>query len=91
MQDFVYSRKYDCVWIQWCALYLTDQDLLKFLVYTRDNLQTSEEVGKDGFPKSGLVFVKENVNMGRFVLDRDDNSITRTPQQLEALFEKAGL
>ena len=79
MQDFVYERKYDCVWIQWCALYLTDHDLLKFLVYTRDNLQTSEEKGKDGFKKSGLIFVKENVNMGRFVLDRDDNSITRTP------------
>lgn len=42
MQDFVYERSYDCVWIQWCAMYLTDADLTDFMVRTRDNLTVTD-------------------------------------------------
>lgn len=62
MQDFTYERKYDCVWIQWCALYLTDVDLIDFFLRTADNLEESEETNAKGERKCGLIFVKENVN-----------------------------
>ena len=44
LQEFQYERRYDCIWVQWCLMYLTDSDLFDFLVRTRDNLETSDEV-----------------------------------------------
>lgn len=78
LQDFKFERPYDCIWLQWCAMYLTDADLLDFLIRSRDNLEVSEEVMDSGARKSGLLFVKENVNSDRFLVDREDNSIMRT-------------
>jgi protein N-terminal methyltransferase len=72
-------------------MYLTDSDLLEFLVRSRDNLETSDEVNEKGIKKSGLLFVKENVNSEKFLVDREDNSIMRTNSHFEALFEEAGL
>ena len=31
MQTFEFEEKYDCIWIQWVAIYLTDEDFIKFL------------------------------------------------------------
>ena len=42
-------------------MYLTDSDLIEFLVRTRENLETSSEK-VNGVHKSGLLFVKENVH-----------------------------
>jgi hypothetical protein len=42
-------------------MYLTDTDLIEFLVRTRENLETSNEK-VNGVNKSGLLFVKENVH-----------------------------
>jgi protein N-terminal methyltransferase len=72
------------VWLQWCAMYLTDNDLLAFLRRTGDNLEPAV------LNKSGLLFVKENVHDHTFLLDKDDNSIMRTTKHFEALFEDAG-
>jgi len=60
LQELNYERKYDCIWLQFCAMYLTDADLMEFLKKTRHHLNTSEELSPLG-EKSGLVFVKENV------------------------------
>ena len=64
-------------------MYLTDEDLLSFLERTRKNL---EQKGS----KTGLLFVKENVHEGTFLLDKDDNSIMRTTDHFKALFQEAG-
>lgn len=48
MQEFTYEGKYDCVWVQWCALYLTDVDLLDFFIRTRDALETSDDLDPEG-------------------------------------------
>ena len=90
MQDFEYERRYDCIWIQWCLMYLTDKDLHEFLVRTREALEVSEEVNVKGIKKSGLLFVKENVNDEKFLVDKSDNSIMRTNRQFEVMFEDAG-
>ncbi len=66
--------------MQWAALYLTDTDLLDFLIRTKENLEISEEIGSNGQPKSGLLFVKENVCPDKFLIDRDDHSIMRTSE-----------
>lgn len=77
----MFERKYDCIWIQWVALYLTDKDLLSFFERARENLTVSEELDLiTGTPKTGLIFVKENISPDRFLVDKDDNSIMRTPQ-----------
>ena len=83
LQEFEYEDGYDCVWLQWCAMYLTDEDLLKFLHKTRRNLRKVDQ-------KSGLLFVKENVHEDGFLLDKDDCSIMRTTEHFIVLFEQAG-
>ena len=45
---------------------------------TREALEVSEEVNVKGIKKSGLLFVKENVNDEKFLVDKSDNSIMRT-------------
>lgn len=38
LQEFQFTFKYDCIWIQWCLCYLTDDDCLEFLKRARDSL-----------------------------------------------------
>ena len=67
-------------------MYLTDSDLHSFLVRSRENLEVSDEITDDGVKKSGLMFVKENINDEKFLVDRTDNSIMRTNGHFEAMF-----
>lgn len=73
---------YDLLWHQWVLLYLTDVDCVAYLVRCRESLKPN-----------GVICVKENVSMadGQFLLDVDDNSVTRTLEQYLGIFEKAGL
>eukprot|EP00920_Eleutheroschizon_duboscqi_P027798 GHVT01068039.1.p1 GENE.GHVT01068039.1~~GHVT01068039.1.p1 ORF type:complete len:326 (+),score=60.14 GHVT01068039.1:654-1631(+) len=84
LQDFTPpSKRYDCIWVQWCILYLTDSDLVAFLVRCRDSFA----------PNSGMVVVKENVvldNTSGFQVDKEDNSIMRTDYHYRLLFSQAG-
>lgn len=85
-QDFKFEHKYDCIWIQWLLMYLTDEDLIKGLKDCAANLTVSEESGK-----SGLIIVKENVTSAGFYFDREDNSSTRTIAHFETSFAACGL
>ncbi|GJD08795.1 Alpha N-terminal protein methyltransferase 1 [Galdieria sulphuraria] len=69
MQDFIpeVDRKYDLIWIQWCIIYLTDEDLVEFLKRCKSCLSAS-----------GLICIKDNVSRKHFVVDTNDASITRT-------------
>ncbi len=42
-------------------------------------------------PQTGVLILKENQAKKGFILDLDDQSVTRTDAQFRALFEKAGL
>merc|ERR1719162_2093729 len=69
------------IWAQWVLLYLPDDDLVAFL-----------ERCTAGLRRQGLICIKENVVLaGKWVLDKEDNSIARTDKQMKAIFEKAGL
>ena len=35
LQEFKFERDYDAIWIQWVVCYLTDEDLIKFLVESK--------------------------------------------------------
>ena len=71
LENFEFERKYDCIWLQWCLCYLTDDDLLKFMIKAKDNL---EEV--DG--RKGIIYVKENIQPNIQLIDKQDNSVMRT-------------
>ena len=85
LQEFTYEVQYDAIWIQWVLCYLTDDDILSFLRKTKESGLSKSDDGK----KQGLVFVKENVHGGSFLLDKSDNSVMRTNEQFLALFEDA--
>ncbi len=56
--DWSPQRPYDCIWIQWCLLYLTDPDVIVMFNKTRQALAPD-----------GLIFVKENICKEGFVVD----------------------
>ena len=64
---------------------MTDNDLRDFLIRAR-----TEGLNKTSDGRSGLIFVKENVAGSSFILDRSDNSVMRTDEQFNAIFEDAG-
>lgn len=83
LQDFEPEHnRYDVIWIQWVLLYLPDDDLLVFLKKCCGCLRSG-----------GAICVKENVVLdgGKWVLDREDNSISRTDSQYQSIFRQAGL
>lgn len=72
--------KFDCIWAQWVLLYLRDDALDRFL-------RGCVEALSDG----GLLFVKENVSRTGFFFDDEDNSVTRSLEQLKNALLNAGL
>ena len=87
MQDHTFETEYDCIWIQWCIGYLTDDDLIQFLVNCKENGLRKPE----GSDKTGLIFVKDNATQDeQFILDKADSSVMRTEEQIDAIFKYAG-
>ena len=83
MQEFDFAdHRYDVIWVQWVLCYLTDEDMVKFLVKSRENGLIDK--------KNGMVFVKENVHDSGFYVDKDDNSVIRSDKLFQELFEQAG-
>jgi protein N-terminal methyltransferase len=73
-------QRYHCIWVQWCLLYLTDDDVVGFLRRCRKGIQSG-----------GVVFVKENVCANGFVVDREDSSLTRSNAYFLGLFARADM
>ena len=88
LQDFKPEKEaYDCIWVQWVVIYLTDVDFVRFLKRCAKGLRPG-----------GLIIVKENVlgdtpaHRGRdFLLDEEDSSLTRTKPYMRHIFKEAGL
>lgn len=60
--------QYDLVWIQWCVGYLTDEQLVAFLMRCRQAFS----------PEKGMIVVKENISTsGSDYFDTTDSSLTR--------------
>jgi protein N-terminal methyltransferase len=72
--------RYDCIWIQWCLLYITDADVQ--IMFSRARL---------GLKPDGLIFVKENICKDGFIVDNEDSSLTRSNAYMIELFEKSNM
>eukprot|EP00177_Eucheuma_denticulatum_P008210 GFKZ01014940.1.p1 GENE.GFKZ01014940.1~~GFKZ01014940.1.p1 ORF type:complete len:304 (-),score=33.49 GFKZ01014940.1:537-1448(-) len=73
-------NRYDVIWIQWCIIYLTDDDFVKFLRQCSQCLAPG-----------GVICIKDNVVRNGFVVDNDDSSIMRSDQYLKHIFAKANV
>uniref|UniRef100_A0ACD5X9D3 Uncharacterized protein n=1 Tax=Avena sativa TaxID=4498 RepID=A0ACD5X9D3_AVESA len=81
LQDFTPEEgRYDVIWIQWCIGQLTDDDFVSF--FNR---------AKVGLKSDGFFVLKENIARNGFVLDKEDNSVTRSDAYFRELFQKCGL
>ncbi|KAF5838956.1 alpha-N-methyltransferase NTM1 [Dunaliella salina] len=81
LQNHVFEhQRYDTIWIQWCLLYLTDDDVV--LLFNRC---------RSGLKPDGLIFVKENICRQGFIVDKEDSSLTRSNAYMQELFEKANM
>ena len=76
----LHTSRYDCIWIQWCLLYLTDTDV-----------QSMFDRASAGLKPDGLIIVKENVCKEGFIVDNDDSSLTRSNAYMLDLFEKSNM
>jgi len=79
LQDFKSEHKYDCIWIQWVIGHLHDSDFIAFLKRCVDSLTPN-----------GIICIKDNVAKGSFIMDKEDNSVTRNEAHLKFLFEQSG-
>lgn len=72
---------YDLIMIQWTAIYLTDDDFVKFFAHCKQALT----------PRGYIVF-KENVSgSDNFVVDKEDSSLTRSDYHYKLLLAAAGV
>ncbi|KAM9478545.1 N-terminal Xaa-Pro-Lys N-methyltransferase 2 [Salvelinus alpinus] len=74
------SRKYDVIWMQWCACHLTDRDLMQFLMRCKKSLRTN-----------GVIIMKDNMARKGCKLDPIDSSIIRHLDIMKDIIFKAGL
>ncbi|KAK4235908.1 alpha-N-methyltransferase NTM1 [Achaetomium macrosporum] len=74
--------QYDLIWIQWCVVHLTDEQLVEFLKRCKSALN----------PDGGLIVVKENNSTGgKDEFDDVDSSVTREDGTFRRIFTEAGL
>ncbi|CAD8192618.1 unnamed protein product [Paramecium octaurelia] len=80
LQSFEFQHKYDCIWVQWVASHLTDDDLILFLKKCKLNLNGN-----------GYIILKENITKQGFSYDTEDHSVIRSDAMFKQIFQKAGL
>lgn len=84
LQDFCPAEgQYDCIWIQWVVIYLTDADFVKLL---RRCIR--------GLRPGGMIFIKENVltaGSSDLLKDEDDSSVSRSNRLMRHIFLQADL
>lgn len=81
LQDFTPDAgRYDVIWVQWCIGHLTDDDFVAFF-----------KRAKIGLKPNGFIVVKENIARNGFVLDKEDQSVTRSDSYFKELFDQCGL
>ncbi|KAL4912471.1 alpha-N-methyltransferase NTM1 [Aspergillus aurantiobrunneus] len=83
IESWVPKRKYELIWTQFCANYVTDVQFVEFLQRCCGALT-----------ETGIVVLKENISTdldGKDMYDEEDSSVTRTDGKFRALFKEAKL
>mmetsp|Transcript_5527 Transcript_5527/g.5703 ORF Transcript_5527/g.5703 Transcript_5527/m.5703 type:complete len:277 (-) Transcript_5527:60-890(-) len=74
-------NSYDVIWIQWVIGHVHDVDCIRFL-----------ERCAAGLTSNGVIILKDNAAEGwTFVVDKEDSSLSRSPEYIVLLAELAGL
>ncbi|XP_011869026.1 PREDICTED: N-terminal Xaa-Pro-Lys N-methyltransferase 1 [Vollenhovia emeryi] len=75
------AKKYDIIWCQWVLGHLKDDDLIEF--FRNCSL---------GLKDNGILVVKENITTSNNMeVDNKDSSVTRSMENLRAIFQMADL
>ncbi|CAD8147577.1 unnamed protein product [Paramecium octaurelia] len=74
VEEFEPQTHYDCIWIQWISMYLTDQDFCNML---------------SKYKKSPII-LKENISSQDYQYDEEDASITRSDRIYQNLIKQCG-
>jgi protein N-terminal methyltransferase len=80
LQDFIFQRKYNVIWIQWCLENLDDDDLVNFL-----------KKCKNGLEDDGRIVIKENIVPKGTTFWEADYSKIRSDIIFKEIFLKSGL
>lgn len=81
MEKAELTETYDVIVIQWVAIYLTDDHFSAFLKRCKAALN-----------ENGIIFFKENTaSKNKFLVDKDDSSLTRSDAHYRHIFEAAGV
>ena len=87
IQNWLPDVKYDCIWVQWALLYLTDEDIINFLNIIKFSLNIN-----------GFIFIKDNVGnknkkapINKAQYRSIDNSVNRVYKHYLDLFNICGL
>ncbi|EGR29557.1 phosphoethanolamine n-methyltransferase, putative [Ichthyophthirius multifiliis] len=100
LQSLNFTELYDCIWIQWVSNYLTDDDFINFLTRCKNALKKNVNLKTclftllyfcKQFYIKGIIIVKENIANSGFVVDKEDNSVTRSEQLFLELFNQVQL
>jgi protein N-terminal methyltransferase len=83
-QDWQIDEDFDCIWLQWVFMFLTDKDIVSLLRRCKQHLRPN-----------GIVVVKDNVILSRRKSDAvwfpDDHSLSRTVVHVRDLIARSGL
>ena len=86
-QKWKITKQYDCIWIQWVIMFLTDKDSISFLQRCKKHLKPN-----------GFIVIKDNFSVSEKTAPRhfalyypDDNSFSRTYQHYVSLVQESGL
>eukprot|EP01065_Artemidia_motanka_P025975 TRINITY_DN30912_c0_g1_i1.p1 TRINITY_DN30912_c0_g1~~TRINITY_DN30912_c0_g1_i1.p1 ORF type:complete len:256 (+),score=93.44 TRINITY_DN30912_c0_g1_i1:75-842(+) len=74
------ANTYDVIVLQWVAIYLTDEDFVKYLRQAKRSLRPG-----------GLIFFKENSLKSGFLVDKEDSSLTRSDEHYRRIIHDAEL
>lgn len=83
LESWVPTKKYDLIWNQWCVGYLTDEQLVGYLIRCKEALS-----------EQGIIVLKENLSTAieqEDMFDEVDGGVTRTDEKFRSLFTEAGL
>ena len=91
MQDFVWDREYNAVFMVWVSGYLDDQSLVDFLKRAKAQLDQTAGPSKRRTKPGSFIFVLDNVLGEGEVREPEKGQRFRTVRQLENVFAEAAL
>ena len=91
MQEYDWKEDYNCIVLRWCVGYLNDEELSAFLNKAKSHLLNPTGRISRNTCLSSFIFVLDNVRGKKSDLKELRGERVRCKEELEALFQKAGI